>query len=298
MKIIKSTILVALQLAILMTVCGQDGSITVDSANIGLTVYKTTATALFVRSAGYHGVGIDTTVSDGFFINNAGRNGLNVRDAKLYGVRVYGKSGNYFRGDKGTGKADIIVGGVNNGQNSGDDAVITSDPDLSSSDLFLQANDAVIARINNNKDGNGNFFVWDGNNTNLFQVQADGTVRVKGTTVHGSDINSKENIDDLIYSEVLESVNEMPIYEWQYKGQDRRHIGPMAQDFHKAFGLGKDDTTIAAIDADGVALAAIKAQQEIIEDLKKEIGILNQTVSDLSNEVKSLERKHQKKRSR
>ena len=53
-------------------------------------------------------------------------------------------------------------------------------------------------------------------------------------------------------------INNMPIYEWQYKGQDRRHIGPMAQDFHKAINLGDDDKTIAAIDADGVALAAIK----------------------------------------
>ncbi len=60
----------------------------------------------------------------------------------------------------------------------------------------------------------------------------------------------------------------MPIYEWQHKEQDRRHIGPMAQDFHRAFRLGADDKTIASIDADGVALAAIKAQQEIITDLQ------------------------------
>ena len=45
----------------------------------------------------------------------------------------------------------------------------------------------------------------------------------------------------------------------------------MAQDFHKAFGLGDDDKTIASIDADGVALAAIKAQQEIIEDLQSRL---------------------------
>ena len=38
------------------------------------------------------------------------------------------------------------------------------------------------------------------------------------------------------------------------------------------FNLGDDDKTIAAIDADGVALAAIKAQQEIIEDQEKRIS--------------------------
>ena len=33
----------------------------------------------------------------------------------------------------------------------------------------------------------------------------------------------------------------------------------MAQDFYAAFGLGLGETTIATVDADGVALAAIKA---------------------------------------
>ena len=37
-----------------------------------------------------------------------------------------------------------------------------------------------------------------------------------------------------------------------------RHIGPVAQDFRAAFDLGADDKTIATVDADGVALAAIQ----------------------------------------
>jgi len=38
-----------------------------------------------------------------------------------------------------------------------------------------------------------------------------------------------------------------------------RHLGPMAQDFYSAFGVGVDDRHITSIDEDGVALAAIKA---------------------------------------
>ena len=38
-----------------------------------------------------------------------------------------------------------------------------------------------------------------------------------------------------------------------------RHLGPTAQDFHLAFGLGADDGTIAPADMAGVALAAVKA---------------------------------------
>lgn len=53
----------------------------------------------------------------------------------------------------------------------------------------------------------------------------------------------------------------MPVREWNYKAQDQaiRHIGPTAQDFHAAFGLGQDERRINTLDADGVALAALRA---------------------------------------
>ena len=42
---------------------------------------------------------------------------------------------------------------------------------------------------------------------------------------------------------VLQRVGRMPITSWSYKGDlsSVRHIGPMAQDFYKAFALGLDD---------------------------------------------------------
>ncbi len=53
----------------------------------------------------------------------------------------------------------------------------------------------------------------------------------------------------------------LPISKWSYKVEDGsvRHIGPMAQDFAAAFGLGSDDRSIGTVDADGVALAAMQA---------------------------------------
>jgi hypothetical protein len=76
-----------------------------------------------------------------------------------------------------------------------------------------------------------------------------------------SDANLKENFRDRDGDEVLAKVSQMPIREWNYKGQDAaiRHMGPTAQDFHAAFGLGEDPLKISTIDADGVALLAIKA---------------------------------------
>jgi len=58
---------------------------------------------------------------------------------------------------------------------------------------------------------------------------------------------------------VLTKVAELPLSEWSFQSNPGiRHVGPMAQDFHAAFGLGGGDTTIATVDADGIALAAIQ----------------------------------------
>jgi hypothetical protein len=63
---------------------------------------------------------------------------------------------------------------------------------------------------------------------------------------------------------VLESVARLPVSTWSYKSDDPsvRHLGPMAQDFKAAFGLGDTDKAYHAIDAHGVSLAAIKALYE------------------------------------
>jgi len=45
----------------------------------------------------------------------------------------------------------------------------------------------------------------------------------------------------------------------------------MAQDFSAAFGLGQGETTISTVDADGVALAAIKALKAENNALKKRL---------------------------
>ena len=44
-----------------------------------------------------------------------------------------------------------------------------------------------------------------------------------------------------------------------------RHLGPTAQDFRAAFGLGHNDTTISSVDAPGVALAAIQGLNAKLE---------------------------------
>ena len=63
---------------------------------------------------------------------------------------------------------------------------------------------------------------------------------------------------------MLEKLDDLDIKSWRYNGEDPsiRHVGPTAQDLYAAFGLGKGNDHITTVDADGIALAAIKALRE------------------------------------
>jgi Chaperone of endosialidase/Head domain of trimeric autotransporter adhesin len=76
-----------------------------------------------------------------------------------------------------------------------------------------------------------------------------------------SDASMKENFRDVDGEDLLAKLSRVPIREWNYTSQDAgiRHLGPTAQDFRAAFGLGEYERRITSTDADGVALAAVKA---------------------------------------
>ncbi len=69
---------------------------------------------------------------------------------------------------------------------------------------------------------------------------------------------------------VLAKVAALPMAEWSYAlgtAADReRHLGPMAEDFHAAFGLGRDAESISLVDYSGVALAAIQGLNQKLEE--------------------------------
>jgi hypothetical protein len=93
---------------------------------------------------------------------------------------------------------------------------------------------------------------------------------------------------------VLEKVSALPVSRWNFKNEPEvEHIGPVAQDFHAAFATGTDERHIATVDADGVALAAIKGLNEkLTEALKSkdaEIATLKQRNDDMERRLKALE---------
>jgi hypothetical protein len=106
-----------------------------------------------------------------------------------------------------------------------------------------------------------------------------------------SDRSVKRDIEPVDERSVLDRVSRMPISTWSYRMDDPRvrHLGPMAQDFYAAFGLGDSDRTYDAIDAHGVAFAAIQAlseqlqeQNARIERLERENGELRERATPLT----------------
>jgi hypothetical protein len=94
-----------------------------------------------------------------------------------------------------------------------------------------------------------------------------GGLRVNGTFVSASDREQKVDVAAVDPEEILEKVAELPVATWRYREDPgTRHLGPMAQDFHAAFGLGEDDRTIAVVDSDGVALAAIQGLHRRVQE--------------------------------
>jgi len=107
-----------------------------------------------------------------------------------------------------------------------------------------------------------------------------------------SDMNAKQDFKPVDAQAVLEKVAALPVQAWAYKGEGQiRHLGPTAQDFQAAFELGSSDTSIATVDADGVALAAIQGLSQIVKEKEARITDLEKTVGELKAIVTALHRK-------
>ena len=103
-----------------------------------------------------------------------------------------------------------------------------------------------------------------------------------------SDREVKANMTPVDESLILLLLAELSISTWNYTGQDPsvRHIGPMAQDFYAAFGVGEDDRHISTVDADGVVLAAIQGLYQLVQEKNAQIVALEARVAALEQASK------------
>jgi hypothetical protein len=119
---------------------------------------------------------------------------------------------------------------------------------------------------------------------------ADGAYENGGVWTNASDRNLKENFAPVDNTQVLAKINTMAIETWNYKSEGRavRHLGPVAQDFYSAFGLGQDDKHISTVDEGGVALAAVQELYRMLLKSNGEVATLAQSNSDKAAQIQNL----------
>jgi hypothetical protein len=230
-----------------------------------------------------------------------------ANDAGGYGATVGGGSLNDVSGDYAT-----VPGGIYNdasGQYSfaaGYRAKATHDgsfvlADSTDADFASVREDALRVRFN----GGATFAVNDdywvrfwSNAGRLIDTSTGAHLTTGGVWTNDSDREAKENFAPVDGQAVLARLAAVPIQTWNYKAEDPavRRMGPTAQDFYAAFGLGEGKRHISTIDADGVALAAIQGLYEQVQEqaariqaLEAENARMQQVLEDLSVRLAALE---------
>ncbi len=110
-----------------------------------------------------------------------------------------------------------------------------------------------------------------------------GNLFVGGAITQLSSRHSKGNLLAVAGDQVLAKLAELPLWTWNYLSAPEadRHIGPVAEDFYRAFGFGTSERSLSPSDVAGVALAAsqaltreIEERDQRIEDLEARLALL------------------------
>jgi hypothetical protein len=113
-----------------------------------------------------------------------------------------------------------------------------------------------------------------------------------------SDRNLKSNFSTVSPRFILQRLSSVPIQTWNYNFESRnvRHLGPVAQDFRAAFGLGDGDKTINTVDANGVAFAAIQGLYQMIQEKDRKIDQLENRLTELERSAGKREKRGARRR--
>jgi hypothetical protein len=116
-------------------------------------------------------------------------------------------------------------------------------------------------------------------------LHSTGALKAAGAVNGLSDRNAKQDFETIDRAALLGRLAALDVSEWSYitEGPGIRHVGPTAQDFRAAFGLGDDDTHISLSDLSGIALAAI-------QELHQRLGQRDREIAELRARLEALER--------
>jgi hypothetical protein len=147
--------------------------------------------------------------------------------------------------------------------------------------LQVQANAPSAAPIPSFSVVNPSF----GDRNPRFQVDSNGNVEARGTISQSSSRHAKWGFDAIDGERLLDKVRALPVTTWSYLASQTRHAGPVAEDFHAAFGLGESDRVIAPSDLAGVALAAVKALQQEVDERDRRIEALERRLLEIESRL-------------
>lgn len=177
--------------------------------------------------------------------------------------------------------------------------ILDSSPEIHLDDTSMDAGEAYIQMSTNTLtlEGIGGVDVieYDVRAPVTMDIDELGTTTFFGDMRFSSSLATKAGIQDVGTQDVLSRLADLPIHRWHYKreGESRQHMGPMAEDFYAAFGLGQGKEHISVIDSTGVALAAVQALASQVETLQLDNrrlkAELNQLRLDAADNARLLE---------
>jgi len=252
-----------------------------DDANIG---YFSVAIGESVRASGDHGVafGIRSTAA-GSSTFAAGEDNTASGAASValgYHAHTNARQGSFVFADRST--VDTLRAGVNHSASwrvSGGFRVFTS------SNLSTGVTIQSGAATSN----------WGQSNA-VISTSTGAYLSTAGEWQNVSDVNRKHLFEDVSGEAILGKIRDLRIQQWSYRVENDhvRHIGPTAQDFHAAFGLGSDDRVIPAVDAEGVALLGLQALEARTTLLQAENAALRSEVDALRAAGEAAEERHRR----
>jgi len=126
-----------------------------------------------------------------------------------------------------------------------------------------------------------------GTNNPSARLEVVGDATISGNVSLGSSRAFKDDVGPVDAGNLLHVLAGLPIHTWRYKTESGnvRHIGPMAEDFHNAFGFSDDPSHISIVDANGIALAAVQELHHQLQVKDREIAALLQRLEALEEKL-------------
>lgn len=94
---------------------------------------------------------------------------------------------------------------------------------------------------------------------------------IAGAAMAMSNSRFKKDFELAKDDDILDAIKALPVYKWSYKGEETRHIGPMAEEFMETFGTGDNPDVLPFVDAIGTLMAATKALASKVERMEARV---------------------------